>query len=160
LHCDGSLRRRPLLDCSGIGCSAPYFQFPASWYINQIAHGMQGHFSKVPMHLFVAENNDVHRLRSRGLSSPSHPCFLFFILYIFLAGYSVSAAPLLMSPIYDFLRDFWIQTQSAAVASWCANDLATHPPCSATHPPCLATHPPSWPPIPRNFSYQRLHEGS
>ncbi len=39
---------------------------PASGYINigtfinKIAHGMQGHFSKVPMPLFVAENNGVH----------------------------------------------------------------------------------------------------
>ncbi len=26
-----------------------------------------------------------------------------------------------------FLRDVWIRTQSAAVASWCATDWATHP---------------------------------
>jgi hypothetical protein len=30
-----------------------------------------------------------------------------------------------MSPIYDFLRDVWIRTQSTAVASWRATDLAT-----------------------------------
>ncbi len=48
-----------------------------------------------------------------------------FFLYIFWAGYSVSATPSLMSPIYDF---WGIRTQSAAVASWRATDLANHPP--------------------------------
>ncbi len=34
-----------------------------------------------------------------------------------------------------FLRDVWIRTQSAAVASWRATDLATHPSNDlATHP--------------------------
>ncbi len=33
-----------------------------------------------------------------------------------------------------FLRDVWIRTQSAAVASWRATDLATHPSNLATHP--------------------------
>jgi len=59
-----------------------------------------------------------------------------------------------MLPIYDFLRDVWILTQSAAVASWRATDLATHlsikPPIPlfshpslylATHPCILAIHP-------------------
>jgi hypothetical protein len=32
------------------------------------------------------------------------------------------------------LRDVWIRTQSAAVASWRATDLATHPSQLATHP--------------------------
>jgi hypothetical protein len=36
----------------------------------------------------------------------------------------VSATP---SPIYDFLRDVWTRTQSAAVVRWLATDLATHP---------------------------------
>ncbi len=40
-----------------------------------------------------------------------------------------------------FLRDVWIQTQSADVASRRANNLATHPPNLATHPAYLATHP-------------------
>ncbi len=35
-----------------------------------------------------------------------------------------------------FLRDVWIRTQSAAVASWRATDLATHPQyVSLTHAP-------------------------
>ncbi len=46
-----------------------------------------------------------------------------------------------------FLRDVWIRSQSAAVASWRATDLATHPSNLATHPSIshpslwLATHP-------------------
>ncbi len=38
----------------------------------------------------------------------------------------MSATPSLMSPIYDFLRDIWIRTQSTAVESWRATDLGTH----------------------------------
>jgi hypothetical protein len=38
-------------------------------------------------------------------------------LLIFLADYSVLAIPLLMSPIVVFLRDVWIRTQKAAIAS-------------------------------------------
>ncbi len=32
------------------------------------------------------------------------------------------------------MRDVWIRTQSTAVASWRATDLATHPLDLATHP--------------------------
>ncbi len=39
-----------------------------------------------------------------------------------------------------FLRDIWIRTQSDAVASWRATDLATHPSDLATHPDRLS-HP-------------------
>jgi hypothetical protein len=42
-----------------------------------------------------------------------------------------------------FLRDVWIRTQSAAVASWRTTDLATRPSNLATHPSNLATHPSS-----------------
>jgi len=39
-----------------------------------------------------------------------------------------------------FLRDVWIRTQSTAVASWRATDLATHPSTDlATHPSILDT---------------------
>ncbi len=37
--------------------------------------------------------------------------------YIFLAGKSVLANPLLMSPIFVFLRNVWIRTQRAVVTS-------------------------------------------
>jgi hypothetical protein len=50
--------------------------------------------------------------------SISHPQYIF--LYIFLATH------LLMSPHFVFLRDFWIRTQRAAVASRRATNLATH----------------------------------
>jgi hypothetical protein len=40
-----------------------------------------------------------------------------------------------------FLMDLWIRTQSPAVGSWRATDLATHPSYLATHPSNLATHP-------------------
>ncbi len=45
-----------------------------------------------------------------------------FILYILLAAHSFAYAA-----HFWFLRDVWIWTQSAAVASWRATDLATHP---------------------------------
>ncbi len=41
---------------------------------------------------------------------------------------------------FVFLRDVWIRTQSAAVASRRATNLATHLPKLATHLPKLATH--------------------
>ncbi len=41
-----------------------------------------------------------------------------------------------------FLRDVWIRTQSAAVASGRAADLAINPPNLATNPPNVATNPP------------------
>jgi hypothetical protein len=46
----------------------------------------------------------------------------FTFLYIFLAGYSVLATPLLMSPILCFLRDIWIRTLRPA---WQAEALPT-----------------------------------
>ncbi len=47
-------------------------------------------------------------------------------LYILLAGLSVLATSLLMSPIFVVLRDVWIRTQSAAVASRRVTNLTTH----------------------------------
>jgi hypothetical protein len=45
---------------------------------------------------------------------------------------------------FVFLRDVWIRTQRAAVASGSASNLATHLPYLATHLPYLATHLPSF----------------
>ena len=55
-----------------------------------------------------------------------------------------------------FLRDVWIRTQSAAVASWRATDFATHPSILATHPSNLATHPPSLATHPSKLSHPSL----
>jgi hypothetical protein len=55
-----------------------------------------------------------------------------FFLKYFLG---VLATPLLMSPIFIFLRDVWILTQRAAVASTGDNNLATHLPNLANHLP-------------------------
>ncbi len=60
-----------------------------------------------------------------------------FYFYIFFGGLYVLATPFLMW----FLRDVWIRTQSAAVATI----LATQPVNLATHPPWnLSTHPPNY----------------
>jgi hypothetical protein len=58
-------------------------------------------------------------------------------LNIFFAGYSRLATPLLMPPISVFLRDVWIRTQNAAVAT---RYILSHP--SPTYLPNfnLATH--------------------
>jgi hypothetical protein len=69
---------------------------------------------------------------------------VFYILFFvhFLAVWSVLATPLLMSPHFVFLRDVWIRTQSAAVASRRAtNSMLSQP------SPYLATHLPSSPPL-------------
>jgi hypothetical protein len=70
---------------------------------------------------------------------------LFFCVYFFggleCFGYGT---PLLMSPIFVFLRDFWIRTQRGAVPSRCATNLsATRLPTNlATHlPPYQLSHP-------------------
>jgi hypothetical protein len=68
-----------------------------------------------------------------------HTRFSFMYIF-FVAVYSVLATPLLMSPIFVFLRDVWIRTQSAAVASRRATNLATHLPTLAAHLPNLATY--------------------
>jgi hypothetical protein len=62
------------------------------------------------------------------------------VFVYFLAGYSVLATLLLKSLILYFLRDVWIGTQRATVASRFATNLATHPPDQASHLPDLATH--------------------
>ncbi len=48
--------------------------------------------------------------------------------YIFFAGYSMLATPLLMSPIYHFWGMSEFELKSDTVASERANNLATHPP--------------------------------
>ncbi len=45
-------------------------------------------------------------------------------IFIFLAGWSVLDTPLLMSPIFVFLRDIWIRTQRVAVAIRRPTELA------------------------------------
>jgi hypothetical protein len=70
-----------------------------------------------------------------------------FIVYFFggleFVGHSFAYVAHLL-----FLRDVWIRTQSTAVASWRATDLATHP-SQLIHPSLyLATHPSTLPPIP------------
>ncbi len=51
---------------------------------------------------------------------------IFFFFFFFLADQSVMAIPLVMSSILNFLRDVWIRTQRAAIASRRATNLATH----------------------------------
>ncbi len=57
----------------------------------------------------------------------------YFFIY-FLAGSGVLATPMFMSPILYFLRDVWIRTQRAAVASRRANNLATYISCGEDLP--------------------------
>ncbi len=52
--------------------------------------------------------------------------FLFFVY--FFGGLECVGHPFAYVAHLWFLRDVWIWTQSAAVASWRATDLATHPP--------------------------------
>ncbi len=63
-------------------------------------------------------------------------------LYIFLGGLECVGHSFAYVAHLWFLSDVWIRTQSAAVASWSATDLATHTPVLATHPPNLAIYPP------------------
>jgi hypothetical protein len=60
-------------------------------------------------------------------------CFYFFNIFlcIILVGNVAH---------FVFLRDVWIRTQRAAVASGRFTNLATHLPNLATHLPNLATH--------------------
>jgi hypothetical protein len=52
----------------------------------------------------------------------------YFLPYIILAGWSESATSLMATPsLMPTIYDFWIRTQSAAVASWHVTDLANHP---------------------------------
>jgi len=73
-------------------------------------------------------------------------CLCLFVFVYFFGGLECVGLSSLMSTIYDFLRDVWILTQSASVASWRATDLATHlsikPPIPQfSHPSLyLATH--------------------
>ncbi len=60
---------------------------------------------------------------------------LFFFSIFFWRARVCRPLLCLCRPFMIFLRDVWIRTQSAAVASWCATDLATHPSIDlATHP--------------------------
>ncbi len=63
--------------------------------------------------------------------------YFFFCIFFWRARV---CRPLYVAHLW-FLRDVWIRTQSTAVASWRATDLATHPSNLATHSSNLATHP-------------------
>jgi hypothetical protein len=65
--------------------------------------------------------------RSKGIRDLSYTVFC--ISNIFFGGLE---CPLLMSPLFLFLRDVWIRTQRAAVASRRATNLATHFPSLLT----------------------------
>ncbi len=51
---------------------------------------------------------------------------MFFFVYFFGGLECVGHSFAYVAHLW-FLRDVWIRTQSAAVASWRATDLATHP---------------------------------
>jgi hypothetical protein len=68
-----------------------------------------------------------------------HTRFSFMCIF-FGAVYSVLVTPLLMSPIFVFLKDVWIRTQSAVIVSRRATNLATHLPALAAQLPNLATY--------------------
>ncbi len=51
----------------------------------------------------------------------------FFFLYIFFCGLECVGHSFAYVAHLWFLKDVWIRTQSTAVASWRATDLATHP---------------------------------
>ncbi len=53
--------------------------------------------------------------------------FLFFLFLVFFGGLECVGHSFAYVAHLWFLRDVWIRTQSAAVASWRATDLATHP---------------------------------
>ncbi len=52
---------------------------------------------------------------------------IIFFLYIFFGGLECVGHSFAYVAHLLFLRDVWIRTQSTAVASWRATDLATHP---------------------------------
>ncbi len=60
------------------------------------------------------------------LSNEENIFILFFFLFFFGGLECVGHSFAYVAHLW-FLRDVWIRTQSAAVASWCATDLATHP---------------------------------
>ncbi len=63
-----------------------------------------------------------------------------FFLYIFFGGLECVGHSFAYVAQYVFLRDVWIRTQRAAVASRRAPNLATHLPYLATHFSNLATY--------------------
>ncbi len=69
---------------------------------------------------------------------------LFFFFFFFFGGLECVGHSFAYVAQLWFLRDVWIRTQSTAVASWRATDLATHP-SKLSHPSLyLATHPSTW----------------
>ncbi len=63
-----------------------------------------------------------------------------FFLYIFFGGLECVGHSFAYVAHLWFLRDVWIRTQSTAVASWRATDLATHP-SQISHPSLSLSHP-------------------
>ncbi len=68
--------------------------------------------------------------------------WILYIKFFFLGGGGLEFVAHSFAYVahFVFLRDVWIGTQSAAVASRCATNLATHLPNLATHLPYLTTH--------------------
>ncbi len=64
-------------------------------------------------------------------------------MYIFFAGLEYVGHSFAYVAHFVFLRDVWIRTQCAAVASRRATNLATHFPNLASHIPNLASHLPN-----------------
>ncbi len=62
--------------------------------------------------------------------------YFFFFVYFFGGLECVGHSFAYVAHLW-FLRDVWIRTQSTAVASWSATDLATHPSILYELPPVL-----------------------
>jgi hypothetical protein len=69
----------------------------------------------------------------------THPWHKHFFVYFFSGLECVGHSFAYVAHLW-FVWDVWIRTQSSAIASWRATDLATHPSYLATHPSNLATH--------------------